>query len=53
MWNLHLDKALGTDGFTIAFYRQHWEIIKNDLARMLKNAFQKKKRLEEIQNPPS
>ena len=52
MWNLHPDKTLGPDGFTMAFYRQHWEIIKKDLMRMLKNAFQKK-RLEETQIPPS
>jgi len=30
IWSLHPDKAPGPDGFTIAFYRQHWKTIKKD-----------------------
>jgi len=37
------DKALGPDGFTIAFYRTHWDIIKKDFIRMVKNIFKKTK----------
>eukprot|EP00253_Pinus_taeda_P031988 PITA_31988 len=43
-WSLHsmpLDKAPGPDGFTVAFYRSHWEIIKKDYIRMVKNFFTK------------
>lgn len=43
IWGLHPDKAPGPDGFTIAYYRQHWQIIKKDLVRMIKNVFIKKK----------
>ena len=35
------DKAPGTDGFSIHFYRQCWDIIKVDFLRMEK-AFQQK-----------
>lgn len=37
------DKASGPDGFTVAFYRQHWETIKKDFVRMVKNTFRKHK----------
>eukprot|EP00253_Pinus_taeda_P033675 PITA_33675 len=43
-WSLHsmpMDKAPGPDGFTVAFYRSHWEIIKKDYTRMAKNFFNK------------
>ena len=43
-WSIHsmpLDKAPGPDGFTAAFYRTHWEIIKKDYIRMAKNFFTK------------
>eukprot|EP00253_Pinus_taeda_P009099 PITA_09099 len=43
-WSLHsmpMDKAPGPDGFTVAFYRSHWEIIKKDYTRMAKNFFTK------------
>lgn len=43
VWSLHPEKALGLDGFTIAFYRNHWETIKKDLVRMIKNVFKKYK----------
>ena len=35
IWSLQEDKAPGPDGFTINFYRAAWEIIKEDLKRML------------------
>eukprot|EP00253_Pinus_taeda_P019113 PITA_19113 len=35
------DKAPGPDGFTVAFYRNHWETIKKDFIRMVKNFFSK------------
>jgi hypothetical protein len=41
IWSMELDKAPGTDGFSIHFYRTYWEIIKIDLMRMIK-AFQTK-----------
>eukprot|EP00253_Pinus_taeda_P027507 PITA_27507 len=43
-WSIHsmpLDKTPGPDGFTVAFYRNHWEIIKKDYIRMAKNFFTK------------
>lgn len=41
IWSLHPEKAPGPDGFTIAFYRQHWKTIINDFIRMVRNFFQK------------
>ena len=35
IWSLHADKAPGPDGFTINFYRATWDIIKEDLKKML------------------
>ena len=35
IWSLHAGKAPGLDGFTINFYRASWEIIKEDLKKML------------------
>eukprot|EP00253_Pinus_taeda_P030711 PITA_30711 len=29
-WSMHPDKAPRPDGFTIAFYKTHWDIIKKD-----------------------
>eukprot|EP00253_Pinus_taeda_P032656 PITA_32656 len=43
IFSMQQDKAPGPDGFTVAFYRQHWEIIKKDFVRMVKNAFRKNK----------
>lgn len=51
VWGFHLDKAPGMDGFTIAFYRQFWNIIKKDLVRMIRNVFIKKN-WEALLNPP-
>lgn len=39
IWSLHPYKSLGPDGFTIAFYRQHWKTIKKDFIRMVRNVF--------------
>eukprot|EP00253_Pinus_taeda_P008374 PITA_08374 len=39
--SMPLDKAPGPDGFTVAFYRTHWEIIKKDYIKMAKNFFTK------------
>eukprot|EP00253_Pinus_taeda_P026690 PITA_26690 len=41
IYSMPLDKAPGPDGFTVAFYRTHWEIIKKDYIRMAKNFFTK------------
>jgi len=38
-FSMQQDKAPGPDGFTVAFYRNHWEIIKKDFVRMVKNVF--------------
>jgi hypothetical protein len=35
IWELYLDKSHGPDGFTIYFYRVHWNTIKYDLVRMI------------------
>jgi len=42
IWNLHPDKALGPDGFTIAFFRNHWYTIRKDFIRMVKNTLKEK-----------
>lgn len=42
-FSMQQDKAPGPDGFTVAFYRQHWETIRKDFVRMVKNAFRKHK----------
>lgn len=42
IWSLHPDKTLGPDGFTIAFYRNHWYTIRKDFLRMEKNVLKKK-----------
>lgn len=39
VWSMHPEKALGPDGFTIAFYKSHWETIQKDLVCMIKNVF--------------
>ena len=43
IWSMHPEKAPGPDGFTIAFYKNHWITIKKDLVRMIKNVFKKHK----------
>jgi len=43
IWSMPLEKAPGLDGFTIAFYNNHWASIKKYLVRMIKNAFKKNK----------
>jgi hypothetical protein len=35
IWSLGLDKAPGLDGFPISFYQHFWDLIKQDLLRML------------------
>ena len=35
IWSLHADKAPVPDGFTINFYIAKWDIIKEDLKKML------------------
>ena len=35
IWTLHPDKSPRHDGFTINFYRAAWDIIKEDLKKML------------------
>eukprot|EP00253_Pinus_taeda_P005844 PITA_05844 len=42
-FSMQQDKAPGPDGFTVAFYRQHWETIKKDFIRMIKNVFRNHK----------
>ena len=38
--DLNGDKALGPDGFTIAFWQFSWEIVKADIMRMFKDFFE-------------
>ena len=33
-WGLGTDKAPGTDGFSVFFYRQFWDIVKTDIIRL-------------------
>ena len=35
IWTLHPDKSPGPEGFTINFYRVAWDIIKEDLKKIL------------------
>eukprot|EP00253_Pinus_taeda_P024119 PITA_24119 len=42
-FSMQQDKAPGLDGFTVAFYRNHWETIKKDFVQMVKNVFQNHK----------
>eukprot|EP00253_Pinus_taeda_P010799 PITA_10799 len=42
-FNMQQDKAPGPDGFTMAFYRNHWDTIKKYCVRMVKKNFQKHK----------
>lgn len=42
IWSLHPYNAPGPNGFTIAFYRKHWQTIKNDFLRIVRNIFKKK-----------
>lgn len=35
---LTADKALGTDGFSLAFFKKCWEIIKEDLMKALEES---------------
>eukprot|EP00253_Pinus_taeda_P035972 PITA_35972 len=43
IFSMAQDKAPGPDGFIVTFYRTHWEIIKKDFVRMVKNFFSKSK----------
>ena len=38
--NLNGDKALGSDGYTLAFWQFSWDIAKNDIIRMFKEFFE-------------
>eukprot|EP00253_Pinus_taeda_P028479 PITA_28479 len=40
---LQLDKSPGPDGFPISFYREYWQLIKKDLAKMLRGVQRKGK----------
>lgn len=42
-WSMEPDKALGSDGFSINFYKQFWELIKGDLSKMMNYIWKKKK----------
>ena len=35
IWTLHPGKSPGPDGFTISFYRATWDIIKEDIKKMI------------------
>eukprot|EP00253_Pinus_taeda_P036032 PITA_36032 len=43
IWTLQPDKSPGPDGFPINFYRDHWHLIKKDLAKMLRGVQRKGK----------
>eukprot|EP00253_Pinus_taeda_P010145 PITA_10145 len=36
IWTLQPDKSPGLDGFPINFYRDHWQLIRKDLVKMLR-----------------
>lgn len=42
IWNLHPDKDLCPNGFSIDFYLSFWMIIKKDLLKMIRWVFRKK-----------
>ena len=44
------DKALGPDGFTIAFWQSSWEVVKNDVMRMFKEFHDSGKLVKSINN---
>jgi hypothetical protein len=31
---MNRDKVLGPDGFSIAFFQDYWDVIKNDIMRV-------------------
>eukprot|EP00253_Pinus_taeda_P029799 PITA_29799 len=43
IWTLQPDKSPGPDGFPISFYREYWQLIKKDLAKMLRGVQRKGK----------
>eukprot|EP00253_Pinus_taeda_P001754 PITA_01754 len=43
IWSIESDKAPGTDGFRIHFYKACWNIIKTDLQKMIKGFMRKAK----------
>eukprot|EP00253_Pinus_taeda_P034106 PITA_34106 len=43
IWTLQPDKSPGLDGFPISFYREYWQLIKKDLAKMLRGVQRKGK----------
>eukprot|EP00253_Pinus_taeda_P004596 PITA_04596 len=43
IWTLQPDKSPGPDGFPINFYRDHWQLIRKDLAKMLRGIQRKGK----------
>eukprot|EP00253_Pinus_taeda_P001989 PITA_01989 len=43
IWTLQPDKSLGPDGFPINFYRDHWQLIRKDLVKMLRGIQRKRK----------
>eukprot|EP00253_Pinus_taeda_P021304 PITA_21304 len=43
IWTLQPDKSPGPDGFPINFYRDYWQLIKKDLAKMLRGIQRKGK----------
>ena len=49
IWALQPDKSPGLDGFTINFYRVAWDIIKDDLRKML-NWTRKKDKIVGVTN---
>lgn len=34
VWSLNRDKALGLDGFTLAFFQSYWEVVTEDVLLM-------------------
>eukprot|EP00253_Pinus_taeda_P003424 PITA_03424 len=43
IWTLQPDKSPGPNGFSINFYRDHWHLIRKDLAKMLRGIQRKGK----------
>lgn len=43
VWSMELDKAPGPDGFSVHLYRICWEIIKNNLFRLIRGILRKEK----------
>lgn len=48
LFSLGSDKSLRLDGFTIEFYKRHWETVENDIVIMVCGYFEGRGNLSDI-----